>query len=471
MKKFLLLFAIIAGLLIFLPDCKKDLPNPDEGDTTAIISEATKYVNNWIWDVMNEVYLWNSSISQTLDPDLESDPENFFKKMLYSKDRFSWITDDYQGLMDQYYGVATSTGYSPAFGRFSNTDGVFILVEYVYPGSPADVAGLKRGDIILQINNADLNIANYLRLFNSTSQTVTLGELIGGSISPTDRKITIVAQEIALDPTIYYEIKEIAGHKIGYLVYVEFTSGKDREYLYSLEHVLDTFTVAGVTDLIIDFRYNPGGDSEAATFFASAIAPASVVQNHEVLVRFEYNSFYNNYFLQQEGADSPRLVCKFSDTANYLNLSKVYFLTTGGTASACEFTISGLFPYMDVVLVGESTYGKYCGAWIIPDLAEPPQHNWGLVPVVMKYANKDGYTDFDEGIPADITIEDDLFNAVPFGDLRDSVLYKAVEAIVGPGQIPGKKASLVKKHMPYELLYNPMKDRRRNLFLPPPVLK
>jgi hypothetical protein len=122
---------------------------------------------------------------------------------------------------------------------------------------------------------------------------------------------------------------------------------------------------------------------------------------------------------------------------------------------------------MDVVLVGEDTYGKYCGAWIIPDLADPPQHNWGLVPVVMKYANKDGYTDFDDGLAADIKIEDDLFNAYPFGDLRDSVLYMAVESIVGPGQMPGKKAASLKKHMPYELLDNPMEDSRRNLFLKP----
>jgi C-terminal processing protease CtpA/Prc len=468
MKKIILLTTIILGLVISMPNCKKDLPDPDGGDTTDIITEATKYINNWIWDVMNEVYLWNTYISQNLDPDLEPDPENFFNKLLYSKDRFSWINDDYEGLMDQYYGVAKSTGYSPAFGRFSNTDGVFIVVEYVYPGSPADEAGLKRGDIILEINGAGLNIANYLNLYNSTSQTVTLGEFNGTSISLTDTKITVVAEEIALDPSIYYEIKEIGGHKIGYLVYVEFTSGKDREYLSSLEAIFDTFSVAGITDLIVDFRYNPGGDVDAAGFFASAIAPASVVQNHEVLVRFEYNNLYNNYFLEKEGSDSPNLVYKFSDTANYFNLSKVYFMTTGGTASACEFTISGLYPYMDVVLVGEDTYGKYTGAWIIPDLADPPQHNWAIVPIVMKYANKDGFTDFDEGLVADIIVEDDIFNAVPFGNLSDSVLYKAVEAIVGSAQMPAKKASV--KHAPYERLDSHLKDQRRNLFMTP-VLK
>jgi C-terminal processing protease CtpA/Prc len=466
MKKFIFLIVVIFGIIICLPNCKKDLPDPNEGDTTDIISEETKYVNNWIWDVMNEVYLWVTYIPQNLDPDTEKDPENFFEKLLYSKDRFSWIYDDYEGLMDQYYGVAKSTGYSPAFGRFSNSDGVFIIVEYVYPGSPADDAGLKRGDIILEINGVGLNLGNYVNLYNSQSQTVTLGYYNGTSIGPTSTKISMIAEEIALDPSIYYEIKEIGGHKIGYLVYVEFTSGKDREYLYSLGEIFDTFSVAGITDLIVDFRYNPGGDVDAAGYFASAIAPASVVQNHEILVSFQYNDLYNKLFLDKEGSDSPNLVYRFSDTANYLNLSKVYFLTTGGTASACEFTISGLYPYMDVVLVGENTYGKYTGAWIISDF-EPRQHNWALVPTVMKYANKNGFTNFDDGLIADIQVEDDIFNAVPFGSLNDSVLYKAVEDIVGTAQMPAKKASI--KHVPYERLDNKFKDRRRNLFLPPVI--
>jgi hypothetical protein len=86
----------------------------------------------------------------------------------------------------------------------------------------------------------------------------------------------------------------------------------------------------------------------------------------------------------------------------------------------------------------------------------------------MKYANKDGFTDFNDGLVADIQIEDDLFNAVPFGNLDDPVLYKAVEAIVGTDQMPAKKVSI--KPVPYEKLPDPLKDMRRNLFLPP-VLK
>jgi hypothetical protein len=131
--------------------------------------------------------------------------------------------------------------------------------------------------------------------------------------------------------------------------------------------------------------------------------------------------------------------------------------------------MSGLEPYMDVVLVGENTYGKYTGAWIIPDLAEPRKHNWALVPIVMKYANADGVTDFDTGLPVDIEIEDDLINAVPFGDLNDPVLYKAIESIVGSGQMPGKKASV--SPVSFAELENPFKEQKRNLFISPEFKK
>ncbi|KPK85676.1 MAG: hypothetical protein AMS27_06675 [Bacteroides sp. SM23_62_1] len=463
MKKSFLFILTVYVFLILLSGCEKDLPGPGGNDDG--ISEEIKYINNWIWDVMNQVYFWSIYIPQNLNPDEELDPENFFKKLLYTKDRFSWLDDDYEGLMNQYYGVGKSMGYSPAFGRFSNTDGVFIIVEYIFPGSPADLAGLKRGDIIVSINGIDLDINNYYTLYSSEIQTVTLGELMDDGIAKTDIKLSMTAEVLALDPAIYYEIKEIENHKIGYLVYVEFTAGKSNEYLSTLGNIFDTFSVSGITDLIVDLRYNPGGDLDAAGFLASAIAPARVVLNHEVLVRFEYNSLYRNYFLQHEGPNSENLVLKFPDNPQNINFNRIYFLTTKGTASACEFTISGLYPYMEVILVGQNTYGKYTGAWIIPDTDDSPRHNYALVPVVMKYANADGYTDFDEGLSVDIQVEDDLIHAVPFGDFNDQVFYKAVEAIVGQEHMPTLKKAI--QPVSFEQLENKRKESRRNLFIDP----
>jgi C-terminal processing protease CtpA/Prc len=118
---------------------------------------------------------------------------------------------------------------------------------------------------------------------------------------------------------------------------------------------------------------------------------------------------------------------KFKTTSANMDLDRVYFLTTSGTASASELVITGLDPWMDVVRIGEATYGKYTGAWVIPDDYE----KWAILPIVSKYSNNDGYTDFVNGLAPDYEIEDDLFETVPFGDITDPMLAKAIELATG----------------------------------------
>jgi methionine-rich copper-binding protein CopC len=229
---------LLAGFVFLLISCeKKTDPDPNNGNTSAI-SAQTKYINNWISDGMNEVYLWEEYIPAGLVPDTEPDPEEFFDKFLYDLDRFSWIHNDYDGLMGQYYGVQESIGYSLAFGRIGGTDTLFAIVEYVYRDSPADSAGLKRGDIILEMDGLPLTVFNYLDIYQTNSFTVTLGESTPGSISLTNTIIPLEARVIAEDPAVYWDVLEADGHKIGYLAYVSFTSGQTDEYLHTLNTVL-----------------------------------------------------------------------------------------------------------------------------------------------------------------------------------------------------------------------------------------
>jgi len=467
MKRYIsIIWIVLIGLVLFTR-CEKDLPGPTNNnppDTTGVPAHI-RYVNNWIWDVMSEVYYWNNYLPQNTNPDTEPDPEEYFEKLKYVNDNFSWLDDDFEGLMRELEGVFVSMGYSPAFGRYSNTDGVFILVEYVHSGTPADRAGLKRGDIIVSINNIDLNDKNYLTLYNLTSYSVTLGEYIDEGISKTDVVLSMTAEEIILDPVFYYDIMEFGGQKVGYLVYVEFKSGENDRFLDSIDVVVDEFVAANVQDVIVDIRYNPGGDLTSAQYLASALAPASVVQNHEVLVRFDYNDLYHNYFLATEGSNSPHLVRLFPDNDHNLNLDRVYFLTSRGTASASEFLIIGLYPYMEVIQVGEPTYGKDAGAWVIPDLADPPEHNYALVPVVFKYANATGFTNFVNGLQPTYLVEDDLIGAKPFGSLKDPVLHKALEVIVGLDELPSLKSTPAKP--PFERLEDNFTKKRQTFFINP----
>jgi hypothetical protein len=120
-----------------------------------------------------------------------------------------------------------------------------------------------------------------------------------------------------------------------------------------------------------------------------------------------------------------------------LNLNRVFVLATGATASASEATISGLLPYMDVVTIGDATYGKYCGAALLYPMDNKGNKdveigNWLLSLVVYKFVNAEGYTEFKEGIPADHIVDDTgLLQGIQLGDAADPLVAKALEIMGG----------------------------------------
>jgi carboxyl-terminal processing protease len=421
-----LLMFLLAGLVVFT-SCEKNNGND--------LPEDTLILNNWIWEGMNEVYLWEAFIPD-LNPKSEPDPEAFFYKLLYEDDRNSWIVDDYETLVAMFDGVELANGMS-LYPVLYTENQVVSYVEYVTDGSPAADSGILRGDILYTVDGNILTRDNYFELSGMTTATFGFADWDGTALNPNGIEIQLTAIELNRNPIIHHEVIDYEGYKVGYLVYTQFTSGENGEWLDALKTVFESFKTAGVSDVVLDLRYNPGGSLGISAYMASTLAPAAAMENNEVFVELVWNDFYNQYWAdadldedgEADGLDSEQLRIPLPQSDQNLNLSKVYFLTTGGTASASESLMSGLYPYMEVIQIGTTSYGKCYASITVDDWEEPKRHNWAMQPLVIKYSNAEGFTDFQDGIEPDIEVQDNLLYAKPFGSLEDPLLARALEEI------------------------------------------
>lgn len=456
----LLLLSIIASFLI---SCEREDPNKPD------LSDEILTLNHWIWDGMNDVYLWEAYMPD-LDPDYQNDPDQYFNDLLYSADKYSWIVDDYEELIAMFDGVSLSTGMSVSPGVLDGTR-VISIIEYVTPGSPAEEAAIERGDIIIAIDGQSLTTENYSSLYRQTTASFEFGDWDGEDVVPNGKTAILTAVELNKNPVIHNEIIDYQGEKVGYIVYTQFTAGQDDEWLVELNTVFEGFKSGGITDIVFDLRYNPGGSLDLSAYIASTLSPKTVMENEEVFVNLIWNEgymqFWKDYDLDEDGEpdgeNSAQLLIKMSESNLNLDMSTVYFLTSDGTASASESLMTGLYPYVDVVQIGTTTYGKCYGSVTIDDWKNPKRHNWAMQPIVLKYSNADGFTDFVNGIDPDFEVEDKLLYAKPFGSLDDLLLAKALEEITGV--YPASKSSIVQtddfKLLPS--LPNKMIERRISL--------
>jgi carboxyl-terminal processing protease len=455
MKK-LFLYSIL--LLIAVISCKE---NP------AGVSGEYAKINSWIRTQMSLYYYWDEYIPEKADGNIT--PEEFYESIQEPNDIFSFISSDAQALLDDLNGNSVSAGYSPAFGRISGTDDVFIIVEFVYPSTPAEQEGIERGDIILGINGTRLDTLNYIDLFYTEGvNTLTMGQANYDEaqeryiLSETGETKTVTVENLDLDPVLYTSVIDTNAHKIGYMFYSRFTPGENDIFLNSLNNTLLDFDSQGITELIIDLRYNPGGGVSVATEFANALVPPVHAKNEDIFVEYEYNEGFTNAIITQQGLDSPNLATRFSEGIVNLNLEKVYFLVTGSSASASELIVTGLEPYMDVFSIGTPTFGKFYGSFVLADFNVS---NYAIVPVTFKYLNAVGVTDFVNGLEPDFIVEESLFEPHPIGDKNDPLFSTAIEHIVN-GSVAAKPIPYSKKYM---LLNDPIEIKKGSILIDSPL--
>lgn len=414
--------------------------------------DENKYVNDWIFEEMNIYYLWNNKIPKS--PDFSMKPDKFFNSLLYTYnknsnpegDRFSWIQENYVDLLNNLSGVSSDEiGFEYFFVKVTN-DQYYAMVTYPKKGSDAYKKGIKRGRYIIAVDGKDINPSNYRSIFSgSGSKTLSMADFV---LNTTESKyqlkatgdVTIQMEKNFAETPVYMDsVYTIDNKKIGYLVYNFFATDKgDDTHSYDrlLMNTLSSIKSKGATELVLDLRYNGGGRVSTALALASALVKDRSTNN--ILVTSEYNDIVHAAYKKEYGADYNKdyFVDKVQGTSIVvpaLNLPRLYVLVTGGSASASELIINGLKPYMDVILIGETTYGKNVGSISLYE-KDDKKNKWGMQPIVVKYANSRGESDFTAGFKPDFEVDE--FTAlgnrfVDFGNTEDPLLNKAIEQITG----------------------------------------
>lgn len=454
-----LLYLLLIALNFILPSCQEK----DDNNNTISNTEISRWVYEWMYDL----YLWYDKMPIIKNFSTKTDPESFFYNELVYKqeDRWSYITSNFTALEAELIkGTPKSMGFYPIFGIYGNNN-VAIVIAYVYPNSPAYRSGLKRGDIITKINGNSLTQNNYYELYSLESYKATISKYDGNSFQDV-KEVDLQAEIIEADPLIFDTIFNINNNKIGYLAYVQFINGENNKYKNHLNNVLQKFKSENITSIIIDLRYNPGGEIENALFLASSLAPAEVVNNKEVFIKFNYNDKFQKYIIDEEGPESDNLILKFDNNVQNININKIYFLTSNQTASASELIIIGLKPYLknNLKIVGNNTHGKYVGSFIIYDFQNKPRkHDWAIMPVVLKYSNVEDYTGFKDGLTPDIEISDSLLNLRNFGDTLDPFISTCFNDLRGETELLVTKTK--GKILQINTLENPDYKAKSNLII------
>lgn len=401
--------------------------------------EADKsYVNRWIYDNMEFWYYWNTQIPSSPNRSLE--PPDFFASLLSSEDRFSWIQDDYEELIKSLQGITKEAGYEYKLYRKQGTNNVFMQVMYVKPGSPASTVDLLRGDIIEKVNGIQMTLDNYRSVIELISENHTISyKRYNGSSFQDKPDAALTTVEFSENPNFYHTVITLGGKKIGYYIYNFFAngpSGTSQTFNNQMDQIFTEFQSAGITDLILDLRFNSGGSESATINLASLIGKG--INNNSIFAKREYNDQVEDAIIKEPTLGPGFLVSKFITKAQNVgaSLSNVYVITGSRTASASELLINGLKPFMEVKIVGDTTVGKNMGSITITDDTNR-KNKWGMQPIVVKSYNSLDQSDYSNGFIPDIADKDNDLVLLPLGDVNERLLNLALEDIVG-GPVGGR---------------------------------
>ncbi|WBV57005.1 S41 family peptidase [Chryseobacterium daecheongense] len=426
MHKFLKSYLLV---LLFLSSAVIVSCRSEEESVPDFPDGSVESVNVWVHENMKRYYFWEDQMPAK--PDYHLPVKKFFASLLSQNDRFSSIvnTEDASTYLRT---VRNMYGFDYAVLQLANGQ-ITAVIKLVLQDSPAQNAGLKRGMIIKKINGSEITASNAESLLNSIPDNTTLDLSVGNwdNGNVIDEKDIKVYYGFSLSQPVISKIFEQNGKKTGYLYIYDFPDGMS----HSLNQKFAEFKANGVQDLIVDLRYNYGG-SVASAAALCAMIPSGITGNSPFITyKGNKNGGEVKKTFAEQIAYDPAALNFTTLHANNLQLTKVYILTSGSTASASEIVINNLKPYMQVIQMGGKTLGKDMAGFAITDDRKPKKISWQLHPVIYKVYNANGQGEYSNGISPQFPVDE--YASLPLkslGQADETLLQSAL------GKVSSKSA-------------------------------
>lgn len=397
----------LTGLLVIatLAACDSDggsLTGPQTG-STACENDGQK---QFVLDNLYDWYLWNDLLPPDLSIDDYASPEQLVREVTRTYgpqdvngdpvDLFSSVGSAQADA--EFYGEGQYGGLGFRY-RFVDTDDA--RLTRVFSDSPAAFGGLERGQRILGINGRTIAEISA----NEGVNAAVAGETVEFEMRNTDGSeftVSITRGVVTIDPVPRTRVIDRGAGvpPVGYFELSDFISTAEPAF----DTVFANFIAAGVTDVIVDLRYNGGGLQSTAKLLGDYLG--AFANDGRLQSQIQFNA---------DRAAAHNSSDFFALQGNSINLSKLVVIASSGTASASELVANALEAYFDVGIVGDDTFGKPVGQIGLQFCDKI------LRPTSFKVVNALGEGDYFDGLPADCPALDDL-NVLPGDDADPNIV-------------------------------------------------
>lgn len=402
-------------------------PTPTPAATAAC---SLRDRQDWVAAQLREWYLFPETLPASLDPTPYSTLDDYLDALTATarsqrRDRyFTYVTSIREE--NAFYNAGSSAGFGFRLGY--DVTQRRVAVTESFEGAPALAAGIDRGAEILAVgtNAADLRTIDSLFASGGAGavsdafgpNTAGTTRLLRIRDASGTRDVSVAKSDFTLTPvSSRYGAKVIedGGRRVGYVNLRTFIDPADP----ALRAAFAQFRAQGITDIIVDLRYNGGGlisIAELASDLLGGNRSTSDVQSYTVFRPEKSSRNTTRTFSPQSQSASP---------------TRLAFIGTGGTASASELVINSMVPYLhgNAALIGANTYGKPVGQIAIDRSACDDRLRVVAFATQNAARRGDYYDGLAGAVEASCSAPDDISH--PLGDPLEGSTRQALDFLAG----------------------------------------